>query len=366
MARARRTLVALAAVALVAVAAIAIVVVPAEIVYSARNGHLYHREEPAADRTGAGGDYRLYRAPFAIAKAPGKTRVLAIGGSTTYGFGLAAAQAWPAQLQQLLDEQRPGTFEVVNLGYLGGHLEAFIADFAHASRRYVTREAWLEGERPSGDDVAAWGWRDLGADIVVVAPVVNDTAPDFAALRNPGAEWRRRLARRIERAPLLSRLAIAHYASVFLRSPPGRPPPFDAAAARETVRARYGQHLREFIALWSPGQRIVLVGLPWLFNADDPPASAALAASYWGVQDVRELEDERTTFPALEGIEVETRKAMRDGAARRLEGGEVARELKASPFRQRLRNYLDAVHGTAEAQALYARDVRDMILRATR
>lgn len=49
----------------------------------------------------------------------GKIRILCIGDSNTYGLYLEKHQSWPAQLQNILDERNPETFQVINLGYPG-------------------------------------------------------------------------------------------------------------------------------------------------------------------------------------------------------------------------------------------------------
>jgi len=60
-----------------------------------------------------------YRGPAVGRKRPGEKRIIVLGGSTAWGYGLAEAQSFPAQLQQRLTE-RPGSTEqpiikVVNL-----------------------------------------------------------------------------------------------------------------------------------------------------------------------------------------------------------------------------------------------------------
>ncbi len=46
-------------------------------------------------------------------------RVLCIGDSTTFGFGVDFADAWPNQLQKLVDDEAPGEMEVLNAGVPG-------------------------------------------------------------------------------------------------------------------------------------------------------------------------------------------------------------------------------------------------------
>ena len=65
------------------------------------------------DETGSRRDNEAWR--------PHKTRIACIGDSITYGFGLKdrARDAYPAQLQRMLDEKFPGKYEVRNFGNPG-------------------------------------------------------------------------------------------------------------------------------------------------------------------------------------------------------------------------------------------------------
>ncbi len=46
-------------------------------------------------------------------------RVMTLGCSTTFGWGVDDGQSYPAQLQSMLDESHPGTVEVINAGQPG-------------------------------------------------------------------------------------------------------------------------------------------------------------------------------------------------------------------------------------------------------
>ena len=62
----------------------------------------------------------LFARDRASAWRPGaQVRVLAVGDSHTFGTNVADEESYPAQLQRLLDEARPGRFSVVNLGVPG-------------------------------------------------------------------------------------------------------------------------------------------------------------------------------------------------------------------------------------------------------
>ncbi|MBF0557135.1 MAG: hypothetical protein HQK96_21690 [Nitrospirae bacterium] len=123
-------------------------------------------------------DMALYRESFSIKKS-GRIRILAIGGSTTYGFGVAPENTWPKILAEKLEKAFPGKYEVINLGRIGGHLEEFIQNYHTNANIEITREKWISGIRPAEKDISDWGWKDLKPDIILIAPVMNDTAPDY-------------------------------------------------------------------------------------------------------------------------------------------------------------------------------------------
>ncbi len=61
-----------------------------------------------------------------------RLRVLCFGDSSTFGFGVDFVDAWPNQLQQLLDDERPGAVEVLNAGIPG--------QTTYQGRQRLTRE----------------------------------------------------------------------------------------------------------------------------------------------------------------------------------------------------------------------------------
>ncbi len=54
-----------------------------------------------------------------VAEAHDRFRVLCFGDSTTFAFGVDFSEAWPNQLQELLDAEQPGAVEVLNAGIPG-------------------------------------------------------------------------------------------------------------------------------------------------------------------------------------------------------------------------------------------------------
>lgn len=66
-----------------------------------------------------------YHESFSFKKG-NKIRILAIGGSTTYGTSNEQNTTWPSILQQKLNVLYPNKFEVLNLGIWGGVLEILL------------------------------------------------------------------------------------------------------------------------------------------------------------------------------------------------------------------------------------------------
>ena len=77
-----------------------------------------------------------YRGRVVGRKAPGERRVVMLGGSTVFGFGVSPTQTVPAYLERRLRAARPGgaAVTVVNLGYVregAWSFHATLADYAY-------------------------------------------------------------------------------------------------------------------------------------------------------------------------------------------------------------------------------------------
>src|SRR5262245_10236494 len=110
-----------------------------------------------------------YRGPVVGRKQPGEIRVVAIGGSTAFGFGLPWNEAWPYYLERDLNRS-PGAgsrFSVVNLGAPG--------EGAYGFRVELADYAYLQY------DVAIFyeGYNDLGARDLPEAVPPRDRVNDF-------------------------------------------------------------------------------------------------------------------------------------------------------------------------------------------
>src|SRR5262249_45771265 len=69
-----------------------------------------------ADRS-AGLNRWGYRGPVVGRKLPGEARIVMLGGSTAFGYGVTWDRAIPAQLERRLRARRKQPTTVVNLGY---------------------------------------------------------------------------------------------------------------------------------------------------------------------------------------------------------------------------------------------------------
>jgi len=92
-----------------------------------------------------------YRGPSVGRKRPGDIRVVALGGSTAFGYGLPWNEAWPFYVEQLLNAgSEAARYQVVNLGAPGQGAYGFSFDLA--DYRYLDYDVAIFYE----------GYNDLG------------------------------------------------------------------------------------------------------------------------------------------------------------------------------------------------------------
>jgi hypothetical protein len=98
---------------LFAVAAMALGTMLASTALLAADLYAHHRAQNSAGLNRWG-----YRGPVAGRKAPGELRIVMLGGSTVFGYGVPWQEAAPAFLERQLQTSHPDRkFTVVNLGY---------------------------------------------------------------------------------------------------------------------------------------------------------------------------------------------------------------------------------------------------------
>lgn len=75
-----------------------------------------------------------YRGPIVGRKAPGEIRIVVLGGSTAFGYGVPYNEAFPFYLEQMLNARPGGRYRVVNLGAPSQGAYGFrfdLADYAY-------------------------------------------------------------------------------------------------------------------------------------------------------------------------------------------------------------------------------------------
>ena len=162
------------------------------VLAAGRRSVLHHRAERSAGLNRYG-----YRGPVVGRKQPGELRVVMLGGSTVFGYGVAWNESIAAQLEPRLEQRLGRTVTVVNLGFNNEGAYAFLPnleDFAYLDYDVI---------------VLYEGYNDLAGDEQVNRPVYRrDSAvyrahrvlPDPAAVprrKSQDAALRRRPERRV-------------------------------------------------------------------------------------------------------------------------------------------------------------------------
>ncbi len=134
------------------------------VVILAADLYLHHRAERSAGLNRWG-----YRGPIVGRKQPGELRVVILGGSTAFGYGVTWNEAIPAQLEGMLNEGHPpAPVRVVNLG--------FNNEGAYSFRQTLEDFRYLDS-----DIVCLYeGYNDLSGDY----------APNLAVYRHESAVFR--------------------------------------------------------------------------------------------------------------------------------------------------------------------------------
>lgn len=328
-----------------------------EAVFAVTNGTFYF----LSDKHGAAandGDMAPYREIFDIKKSK-RTRITAVGGSTTYGFGINSADTWPRRLAVMLEQKEPGKYEVINLGRIGGHMEEFLQDYERSSMVFIPRDKWIDGVRPAKHELSIWGWKDLKPDIVIVAPIVNDTAPDLLRTAKKGvlAKTAAFLNAYLEHGFIYDKLAFGFYlkdAFVSFEHDVQLVSPYDESEIA-AIKNSYRRNLSAFINLWRNDSKVYLLGFPLLFNPEEGEREAAYAARYWGLPNSESIENEVRYLPLIEKIEKKVRNevAAETGVAHKELGGNI----KRMRFQDRIRLYEDSIHMNRDGVKMLSEEI---------
>jgi lysophospholipase L1-like esterase len=162
-------------VAYIAIAFVAVAVVTTSLVL-ALDVYLHHRVQ-----YDAGVNVWGYRGDVVGRKRPGETRIIALGGSTVFGYGLRWSESWPYYLEQKLGgTHRPGSpVSVVNLGVPTDSARTFVST--------LNDYEYLHG------DIALFyeGYNDLGLDTNPPKNTTNPAVSHYLAWRyqSPIFRW---------------------------------------------------------------------------------------------------------------------------------------------------------------------------------
>jgi hypothetical protein len=159
---------------LVVVTALLIVAVVGVVMLLALDVYLHHRVQ-----YDAGVNVWGYRGPVIGKKKPGERRIVVIGGSTAFGYGLRWNESFPYYLEQKLKVRDPRTpVSVVNLGIPTDSARTFVAT--------LNDYAYLDY------DVAVFyeGYNDLGLDVNPPRNMTNPAVSHYLAWRHQSPVFR--------------------------------------------------------------------------------------------------------------------------------------------------------------------------------
>ncbi len=339
-------------------------IIVSEIVFYAQNKYWFFRPVRSASSVKERNDFSLYREPFSIPRQKDRIRILAMGGSTTYGLGLDLSATWPKLLSARLNKHFPNRYEVINLGRLGGHLEEFIQNYHRSSTVYIPRDKWSNGDRPGTKDFADWGWKDLNPDIIILVPIVNDTAPDYIYFSEPNiiAKAAHKVLSAGGKPFLFNKLALGFYFKKLLTilELKNRRQTTDLSVRLNKIRSDYTKNLVDFIQLWDTQTRIYLIGLPLLFNKEDGEKQVRQAALYWNISDTSSLLQEVHYIPVLEDLEKSVR--LEVAQEKKIYYREVGKNIKAQSFSKRLRLYIDSAHMNTSGVKIISDEIFEFII----
>jgi lysophospholipase L1-like esterase len=197
------------------------------------------------------------------AKRAGSIRIVCLGGSTTYGHGLAAEEAWPAALEHTL-RQGGIPAEVINAGVPG-----------HGSRQTLLRYR-RDIVRLDADLVLVYeGWNRTGALVDPAGFIPYATPP-------PNASWVKRISSFFARHSLLLQSFVIRAQSRKQKAPA-------AQWSADPYQKVFASDLKALVQdAQSHGQRPVLILYPAIYCAGMSRAEAErFSTLLWDVQAYR-------------------------------------------------------------------------------
>ncbi|MBF0556631.1 MAG: hypothetical protein HQK96_19100 [Nitrospirae bacterium] len=337
--------------------------VASELIFFLFKGDFYAKMNNHKITSGNTNEMKIYRKPFSVQKGK-RFRILSIGGSTTYGVGVNTTFTWPHLLQEKLDNNFPGKYEVINLGIKGGHLEEFIQNYYASLTEFISKGDW-DNNLVNGNlkvPHADWGWKDLNPDLIIMAPTIADMMSDFVSERNRMAVFAQYLLHLLDGTWFSQNAAICFYISKELATIDfnNRKEPTNEAQKLDLIQRDYKSHLEQFINLWRKDIPIYIVGFPVLFKATDGKDNVEKAARYWNIQDKANLYKNAALLPKFVdmGQKIETAIAIKYNIRHK----ELGEEIRTLPFNDRLEYYMDSVHMKSKGTQVLAEQIYDYLV----
>lgn len=272
-------------------------------------------------------------------KAPGCRRILALGGSTTYGNTVTTDEAYPAVLERLLAARTPaGCVEVINAGLPG-------ASSAHHVARYRAIYAGL-----APDVVTIYvGWNDYGNYLWLGDDWSADGLEAPSVLLHVGP-----VARVVLRGCALCRVIYgAHRARKLMRGLDALRAAPDGERYLSPATAALRAHLETIIGLArSGGAEVVLVKFPSLFDPARMPEERRTLEGSDAAASLKRTAHLVATSPAVPALVGGIYDALAEPPG--VEVVDCSAPFYRLPVLERARLFDDAIHPNAAGYRLIA------------
>jgi len=227
-----------------------------------------------------------YRKEFKYEKSPKKIRILTIGGSTTYGQGLDHKHTWPFILERMLNKKNKN-FEVINLGLRGGNLKEQLLNSRGLIPQRLLRESFLFNPKLHPIESGLPGWLDLNPDLVIMAPQINDVAPDlYFGLGRKNKALSYQIVSFMDQNIIFNKLALSFYLKkILIDDFSNNIKDEDFVKIKEDIlnsQNRMKENLSSLIRLWKIKSKVVVVQFPQLFSPKDGAKEILLAQRFIG------------------------------------------------------------------------------------